>query len=134
MRIRKFFRDYVLRSSFQWKNYVVILGIVYSGIEAEIIPFQRKKRTKFAIFSLVLIDLFFWHSGKAGLWTHGLDAWTLGPWMSERLDFGRLDSGHLDAWTLDAWKLGLWTIGHRTIGHLDSAQMFSVYSLQLQNT
>lgn len=38
-----------------------------------------------------------------------LDAWTLGHWMSERLDFGRLDSGHLEAWTLDDWTLGLCT-------------------------
>ena len=46
------------------------------------------------------------HAGKARLWTHGLDAWTLGPWMT-----GRLDSGRLDAWTLNGWMLGLWTAG-----------------------
>ena len=100
------------------KNYIVILGIVYSGIDAEIIiPSQRKKRNKFAIFSLVLIGLCFFGIPEK------LD--------SERMVWtpGRLDSGCLDAWTLDAWKLGLWTIGH-----LDSAQMFSVYSPQLQNT
>ena len=46
-----------------------------------------------------------WHTGKAGLWTHGLDPWTLDiwtleAWMTGRLDSGRLDSGRLDAWTL----------------------------------
>ena len=86
------------------------MGIVYSGIDAEIIiPSQRKKRNKFAIFSLVLIDLCFFG-------------------IPEKLDSERM------VWTpgrLDSGRLGLWTIAHRTIGHLDSAQMFSVYSPQL---
>ena len=63
------------------------------------------------------------HTGKAGLWGYGLDAWTLNTWV---LDFwtleewtlelwttGLLDSGQLDAWTLDGWTLGLWTVGAR---------------------
>ena len=61
------------------------------------------------------------HTGKAGLWPYGLDAWTLHTWT---LDFwtlddwtlglwttGLLDSGQLDAWTLDGWTLELWTLG-----------------------
>ena len=48
------------------------------------------------------------HTRKAGLWTHGLDvwslyAWTLGLWMTGRLTSGRLDSERRDTWTLDAW-------------------------------
>ena len=37
-----------------------------------------------------------WHTGKAGLWTHGLEAWTLDDWT-------------LGLWTLGLWTLGLWT-------------------------
>ena len=47
------------------------------------------------------------HIGKAGLWTHGLDAWTLGAMTLGLWTLGRLQSGRLDAWTLDDWTLGL---------------------------
>ena len=56
------------------------------------------------------------HNGKAGLWTHGLDAWTLdagklGLWTTGRLDPGRLNAWTLDAWTLNDWTLRLWKLG-----------------------
>ena len=82
------------------KNYRVILGIVYSGIDAEIIiPSQRKMRNKFAIFGLVLIDLCFFGIPEK------LD--------SERMVWtpGRLDSGRLEAWTLDDCTPDDWTLG-----------------------
>ena len=44
-----------------------------------------------------------WHTEKAGLWTHGLDAWTLNDWKLGRLGSERLDSVQLDAWTLEPW-------------------------------
>ena len=27
-----------------------------------------------------MITVFYWHIGKTGLWTHGLDNWALGLW------------------------------------------------------
>ena len=45
----------------------------------------------------VLKIIFKRHTGKAILWTHDLDAWTLQP-----------------------WTLGLWTPGLRTPGRLDA--------------
>ena len=85
------------------------------------------------------------HTGKAGLWPYGLDAWTLHTWT---LDFwtlddwtlglwttGLLDSGQLDAWTLDGWTLGLWTPRHLHSGRLDawtldpwSQEILSIFS------
>ena len=92
------------------------------------------------ILVLVLKIIFKGHSGKARVWTHGLDtqtlhawtlrlwtlglckpgrldseAWTLGHLYSGHLDSGRLGAWTLDAWNLDAlsqngWALGLWTL------------------------
>ena len=73
------------------------------------------------------------HTGKAGFWTNGLDAWTLdlwrlglwttGGWDSGRQEAGNLDtwtsgyldSGRLESWTLDAWILDDWTLDDLTL-------------------
>ena len=77
------------------------------------VNFQTFFRNSYKIF---YISTKLWHTGKTGLWMHGLDvwildAWTLGLWTPERLDFGRLDLGRLDAWTLDVWNLNTWMLG-----------------------
>ena len=64
-------------------------------------------------------------TGKAGLWTHYLEAWTLGLWRLGRLDSecwmpGRLEAWTRDAWTLDDWTLGLWTTGRLDFGRLNA--------------
>ena len=53
------------------------------------------------------------HTKKAGLWTHGLDAWTLDPWTFGLWTPGHLDSGRLDARTLYPWTLGIWILRPR---------------------
>ena len=72
----------------------------------------------------VLKIIFKRHTGKAALWTHGLDAWTLGLWKT-----GRLDSGRLGAWTLDDWKLVLRTLARLDSGCLD-AYTLEVWTLR----
>ena len=52
------------------------------------------------------------HTGKAGLWAYGVDAWTVG-------------SGQTDAWTMDDWTLGLWTTRHLDSGLLNSEQLYA---------
>ena len=47
----------------------------------------------------------------------------IGPWATERLDFGRLDSGRLDSGPLDAWILDAWTLNNWMLGYLDSEQL-----------
>ena len=71
-----------------------------------------------------------WHTGKAGLWTHGLDTWNLDVWTLAlwrlwlwalgHLHSEWLGSGHLNDWT---WMLGLRTFGLWAPGRLDSGQM-----------
>ena len=76
------------------------------------------------------------HTGKAGLWMHDLEAWTLdawmlglwttGLWMVERLDSGCLDAGSLVAWITDQlliathWQLRRYIIGNSNLLLLDS--------------
>ena len=62
--------------------------------------------------------IFIWHTGKDGLWMHGLDAWTLDASMFGLWTTGRVDSGRLDACTLDEWTLGLWTTRRLDSGRL----------------
>ena len=55
---------------------------------------------------------FIGYTGKVGLWTHNLDAWTLddqtiGLQTTGRLDFGHLYSGRLNSRQLDTWTLEL---------------------------
>ena len=94
----------------------------------------------------VLKIIFKRHSGKAGLWTYGLDSFTLGTWTMNawtlqagtlglwthelwrlgRLDSRRLDSGRLGTWTLDAWNLDTWS---QDDWYLDSRRLGSVHLL-----
>ena len=60
-----------------------------------------------------LDNYFSWHTGKAGLWTHGLDPWL---WTPGHLDSRHVDSGLLDAWTLDNWSNELWPRGLWALG------------------
>ena len=56
------------------------------------------------------------HTGKAGLWTHGLDVWTFGLWTLVLWTTGRF------AWTLYAWTLDAWMFRLRRLdpGRLDA--------------
>ena len=56
---------------------------------------------KLIIFSIYLENFKsklwkFGNTGKAGLWTHGLDIWTLDSWTLGLWTAGRLDSGRLN--------------------------------------
>ena len=55
------------------------------------------------------------HTGKAGLWTHGLDAWNLDAWILGLWTLGCFDSGQLNTWTLGNWTLWLWKLWLRTL-------------------
>ena len=73
------------------------------------------------------------HTGKAVLWAHSLNSWTmdvwtlrlwtLGLWTIWRLGSGRLDSGRLDAWTLYNWTLGLCMLRCLHSGPLGSGRL-----------
>ena len=60
------------------------------------------------------------HTGKAGFWTNGLDAWTLDLWRLGLWTTGGLASGHLDF-----WMFGLWTPRRLDSGRLDSGRLDS---------
>ena len=51
-----------------------------------------------------------WHTGKAILWTHDLDAWTVGKWT-------------LGIWTPRLWKLGRLFSGHLAFGRLGAGTL-----------
>ena len=92
-----------------YSNYAITISVIIGSV----IPAFTK--TLQFISVTVLKIIFKRHTGKAALWTHGLDAWTLRLWKT-----GRLDSGRLGAWTLDDWKLGLWTLARLDSGRLDA--------------
>ena len=92
-----------------YSNYAITISVITGSM----IPAFTK--TLQFISVTVLKIIFKRHTGKAALWTHGLDAWTLGHWKA-----GRLDSGRLGAWTLDDWKLGLLTLARLDSGRLDA--------------
>ena len=60
------------------------------------------------------------HTGKAGFWTNGLDAWTLDLWRLGLWTTGGWKFGHLDFWIF-----GLWTPRKLDSGRLDSGRLDS---------
>ena len=60
------------------------------------------------------------HTGKAGFWTNGLDAWTLDLWRLGLWTTGGWEFGHLDFWIF-----GLWTPRKLDSGRLDSGRLDS---------
>ena len=139
---------YFERRLFDKQNGLLENGLLkyFKGVNMIIGSMMAASTKTLQFISVAVLKIIFKrHSGKAGLWTHGLDfstldTWALGLWMlghckPERLDSGRMNSGGLDAWTLDAWtledwalalwRLGIWTLGLRTTGCLDSGRLES---------
>ena len=68
----------------------------------------------------ILKIIFKRHTGKAALWTHGLDAWTLRISTLGLRTTGHLDSGHLESGRLEVRALNAWALDACTFGRLDA--------------
>ena len=100
-----------------YSNYAINISVIIDSM----MPAFTK--TLQFISVTVLKIIFKRHTGKATLWTHGLDAqnldaWTLGLCTLGLCKSGRLDSGRMDSASLDAWTLGLWKTGRLDSGRL----------------
>ena len=102
-----------------YSNYAINISVIIGSMMPDF-----TKTLQFISVTILKI-IFKRHTGKAALWTHGLDAWTLGIWTlglatTGRLDSGHLESGRLEVRALDACALDGCTFGRLYFGRLDA--------------